>query len=254
MSRLRDAAAEARTAVGAWVLLPTVLGTETLGKAGLDYLLLDVQHSSIGWDDLLGLVQAAKVGGSDALVRVEWNDPARIMRALDLGATGVVVPMVSTPEQARQAALAVRYPPEGVRSFGPLRPGTPPDRANAEALCLPMVETAEALDHLEAIISTDGVDGVFVGPVDLALSLGLPADYTSFAPQVMDAVDEVVRLCREHGKLSGTASLSAALTQDLLSRGLHFLTFGSDNGYLRQGAARDLALVQQWSASGGPAG
>ena len=95
---------EGRTAVGAWVLLPTILGSETLGRAGLDYLLVDCQHSSITWHDLVGIVPATQVGGSATLVRVEWNDPGLIMRALDLGATGVIVPMVSTPEQAAQAA------------------------------------------------------------------------------------------------------------------------------------------------------
>ncbi len=245
MSGIREKAAAGAPAIGAWTLLPTVIGTETLAKAGFDFLLVDAQHSSVTWEQLLGLVQAAKAGGGDALVRVEWNDPARIMRALDLGATGVVVPMVSTPEQARDAARATRYPPEGFRSFGPLRMTGTAAAANEAVLCLPMIETAEALENLEAIIATEGVDGVLIGPVDLALSLGLPADYTRFADPVLDAVDEVVRLCRVHGKLAGTASLSPALTEDLLGRGVHWLCVGSDNAYVRKGAAADLELVRR---------
>jgi 4-hydroxy-2-oxoheptanedioate aldolase len=245
VNAVRAAAADGRPAVGAWVALPSGLGAEILGQVGFDFLLLDTQHGGVTWDNMLTVLQGMAASASTALVRVGWNSPELIMRALDLGAGGVVVPMVSTPQQAAEAAAATRYPPSGNRSFGPLRRGATPARANADVLCLPMIETVDGLANLEAIVATEGVDGVFVGPMDLALSLGhLALDYTAFHPAVLDAIDEVVRVCHRHHKLAGTVSLGPSGTADMLGRGIDFLTVGADGGYLRQGAQRDLALVK----------
>jgi 4-hydroxy-2-oxoheptanedioate aldolase len=239
--------AQGKPAIGAWVLLPNGVGAEILGQAGFDYLLLDTQHGGITWDNILSVLHGMATSATTALVRVGWNDPALIMRALDLGASGVIVPMVSTPEQAAAAAAATRYPPAGNRSFGPVRKMAAPQRANEDVLCLPMIETAEGMANLDAIVSIDGVDGVFVGPVDLALSLGHYAvDYTSIHPAVLEAIEEVVRVCHDHGKLAGTVSLGPAIAADMLERGIDFLTTGSDSGYLRQGAKRDLDVIKAW--------
>jgi 4-hydroxy-2-oxoheptanedioate aldolase len=234
-------------AVGSWVLQAGGLGAEILGAAGLDFLLLDAQHGGITWDNMLTVLQGMGASPTTALVRVGWNNPELIMRALDLGAGGVVVPMVSTPEEAARAAAATRYPPAGNRSFGPVRRPAPPARANEDVLCLPMVETAEGLANLEAIVTTEGVDGIFVGPVDMALALGHTAvDYSAVHPAVLDVLDEVVEVCHRHGKLAGTVTLGATGIAEMLGRGIDFLTTGSDSGYLRQGAKRDLDAVQAW--------
>jgi 4-hydroxy-2-oxoheptanedioate aldolase len=234
-------------AVGSWVLGPSGLGAEILGSAGFDFLLLDAQHGGVTWDNMLTVLQGMGTSPTTALVRVGWNNPELIMRALDLGATGVVVPMVSTPEEAARAAAATRYPPAGNRSFGPVRRPASPAQANENVLCLPMIETAEGLANLEAIVTTDGVDGVFVGPVDLALALGHTAiDYSAVHPAVLEAIEEIVRVCHLHGKLAGTVTLGATGIAEMLGRGIDFLTTGSDSGYLRQGARRDLDAVQEW--------
>jgi 4-hydroxy-2-oxoheptanedioate aldolase len=246
MNPVKNKIAKSGPAIGTWVGLASPTGAETLGRAGFDFLLLDAQHAGVTWDNMVHLLQAVAISGTPSVVRVGWNDPALIMRALDLGATGVVIPMVSTPAEAARAAAATRYPPLGNRSFGPLRNGATPDEANANVLCLPMVETAESLEHLEAIITTPGVDGVFIGPMDLALSLGHALDYGAFHPSVLQAVDDVVRLCHAHGKLAGTVSMNPSVTEDLLGRGIDFLTVGSDGGYVMQGARSDLEHVRSW--------
>jgi 4-hydroxy-2-oxoheptanedioate aldolase len=217
-------------AVGAWVLSPSGLAAEVFGSTGFDFLILDAQHGGITWDNMLTVLQGLGASTSTPLVRVGWNDPTSIMRALDLGAAGVIVPMVSTAEEAARAAGATRYPPAGYRSFGPVRRPSSPAQANENVLCLPMIETAEGLANLEEIVATEGVDGIFVGPVDMALALGHTAiDYSAVHPAALEALDEVIRVCHAHGKLAGSVTLGATGVADLLGRGVDFLTVGSDN-------------------------
>lgn len=244
MDKVREAAAAGRASFGSWVTLGDTIAAELMGRAGYDWVILDTQHGGITWDNMLPVMQALDLGGTRALVRVGWTDQMQIMRAMDLGALGVIVPMVSTPEQAAFAAQAIRYPPRGIRSFGPVRtyyatPGGPPE----EPLCFVMIETAEALANLDAIAATPGVDGLFVGPVDLALSLGLGPALTM--PQaVLDGIDRVVAACGKHGKIAGCAALGNA--PDLAKRGVQFLTLGNDAGLVRRGAAADVAQIRQW--------
>jgi 4-hydroxy-2-oxoheptanedioate aldolase len=248
MDKVREAVSANRPTYGSWVTLGDPISVELMGKAGYDWVILDTQHGGITWDNMLGCMQALDLGGTRALVRVGWTDPMQIMRAMDLGALGVIVPMVSNADQARIAAQAVRYPPHGIRSFGPVRnyyavPGGPPQ----EPLCLVMIETAEALDNLDAIAATPGVDGLFVGPVDLAYSLGLgPA--LVMPDQVLSAIDEVVAACRRHGVISGCAALGNA--PELARRGVQFLTLGNDAGMVRKSAAADVAQIKEWRAAG----
>ncbi|WP_405182606.1 aldolase/citrate lyase family protein [Nocardia sp. NBC_01377] len=150
--------------------------------------------------NLLPVIQAVELGGGASLVRVAMNQPDLIMRALDVGAIGVVVPMVSTPAQARAAADATRYPPHGTRSFGPVRNFYGVEAAAAVSTCLFMIETAEGLDNVDEIAATPAVDGLFVGPADLGLALGVglggmnPTNET-----VLSAVATVVRAAEAHG-------------------------------------------------------
>ncbi|SEO82563.1 HpcH/HpaI aldolase family protein [Trujillonella endophytica] len=250
MNPIRAKVDSGSPAVGAWVLSPSGLAAEVFGSTGFDFLILDAQHGGITWDNMLAVLQGLGASTSTPLVRVGWNDPTSIMRALDLGAAGVIVPMVSTAEEAARAAGATRYPLDGYRSFGPVRKPSSPAQANENVLCLPMIETAEGLANLEEIVATPGVDGIFVGPVDMALALGHTAiDYSAVHPAALEALDEVIRVCHAHGKLAGSVTLGATGVADLLGRGVDFLTVGSDNAYLRQGARRDLDTVAAWLAS-----
>lgn len=247
MDKIRSALATGQPSFGSWIALADSAAAEVMGKAGYDWAILDTQHGGINWDDLLAVLQALDLGGTAGLVRTGWNDPAQIMRALDLGAAGVIVPMVSTRQQAEAAAQAVRYPPHGIRSYGPVRNYYVAAGAEArEPLCFVMIETAEALANLDAIAATPGVDGLFVGPVDLALSLGLGPALTMPA-EVLSAIDDVTAACHRHRKIPGAAALGLSNAQALAERGVLFLTISSDIGMLRRGAAADLAQARSWS-------
>jgi 4-hydroxy-2-oxoheptanedioate aldolase len=225
--------------------LGDTLSAELMGRAGFDWLVLDGQHGGVNEANMLPLLQAVELGGTPGLVRVKWNEPAQIMRALDLGAAGVIVPMVSSAEEARIAAQAVRYPPLGIRSFGRVRGYyQTADPQAAEPLCLVMIETREALANLDAIAKTPGVDGLFIGPVDLAISMGLGPSLNP-PPEVLDAVAEVASACTRHGVICGAATSGTEAARSMRERGARFLTLGSDAGFLRRGAAAEVARVRE---------
>ena len=246
MNVIQEAMLAGRPTCGIWGAGPSALTAETMGRSGLDWVLLDLQHGAVTDADLLPVVQAIELGGSKALVRVAKNDPALIMRALDLGAIGVVVPMVNTAEEARAAASATRYPPAGTRSFGPIRRFYGLDAASASTTCLVMIETAEALANLEDIAATPGVDGLFVGPVDLGLALGAGLQMGA-NPIVDDAITRVIAVARAHGLIAGAAGLNPQHAEALLAAGARLVTLGSDAGHLAAGMAADVARVKSWT-------
>ncbi|HEX7819325.1 MAG TPA: aldolase/citrate lyase family protein [Sphingobium sp.] len=248
MAGIGETAAAGRTSFGSWITIANPLSAEAMARAGFDWLILDAQHGGVTPDNLPGLLQAVELGGTQAIVRVAWNDPAQIMRALDLGAGGVIVPMVSSAEDARRAVEAVRYPPLGQRSFGKLRTPYAPSASTAqEPLCLVMIETAAALARLDEIAATPGIDGLFVGPADLSLSMGF-AFTTDLAPEVMTAIATVVTAAGRHGILSGSASFGSDNAMALVAMGMGFITLGSDMGMIRRGAAAEVGHARQWTA------
>ena len=152
MNRIRLALSEHRASFGAWSVLPGSLTAEVMGGAGFDWVIIDAQHGGPAVGDLVPMIQALQLGGTPAVVRVPWTDQPTIMRVLDYGAAGVLVPMVNTAEDAAAAASAMRYPPEGIRSYGQTRSTyRSTAEANADVVLLVMIETAEALDNLDAL-------------------------------------------------------------------------------------------------------
>jgi 4-hydroxy-2-oxoheptanedioate aldolase len=246
MNRIREALRQGQPSFGGWSTLADGVSAELMGGAGFDWVIVDTQHGSVTNADLVRVVQALAIGGTSAVVRVPWTDAATIMRVLDVGAAGVIVPMVNTPEEAALAASALHYPPEGIRSMGPTRGGfVSTAAANEDAVLLVMIETAEALERVEEIAAVPGVDGLFVGPVDLGLSLGLPLDWTGTSPEVLAAMDRIVAAAEAAGVFVGTVSSSGDHAKDLVQRGVKFVSLGADVGYIRAGIAKDAAVVQE---------
>jgi 4-hydroxy-2-oxoheptanedioate aldolase len=257
MNKIRAALTEGRPSFGGWSTMADSLSAELMGGAGFDWVIVDTQHGSVTGPDLVKVIQALALGGTPAVVRVPWTDEATIMRALDVGAAGVIVPMVNSAEEAAACASAMRYPPDGIRSMGPTRGAyASPEAANADVVLLVMIETAEALERVDEIAAVPGVDGLFVGPIDLALSLGLPLDWTGRHPDVLAAMDTIVAAAEKAGIFVGTVSSGAAHAKDLVGRGVKFVSLGADVGYVRAGIALDAAVLAELRAapSAGSAG
>lgn len=244
-NRILQAKAEGSVTFGAWQSLGNSVAAENLARQGFDWIIIDTQHGSIEWEHVAAVMQGIENAGVGSVIRVGWNSPRLIMRALDLGALGVVVPMISTVKDAVRARDAVRYPPMGNRSFGPIRRCYSLDEAAPDVACLLMVETAEGLNNVEAIAATPGIDGLFIGPADLALSLGLPLA-AIFDRPVLAAVERVVAACRKNGIIAGAASFSQDSARELLNRGITLVTLGSDLGYMLRGARQDADFVSQF--------
>lgn len=237
---------------GAWLTLTDPLAGYLLASAGFSWLCIDEQHGGAGPADtaaLIGAATAATAGSGPAaevLVRVPWNRPEHIGRALDSGARGVIVPMVDSAAEAADAAAACRYPPRGRRSWGPSRTGYAVPGAglvsesNDRVLCLVMIETPAALDRVEEIAAVPGVDGIFVGPFDLSIALGRPVDDV-LADGAPDApLPRIIAACRAAGVVAGAYAGSVERAATLRERGFDLLAVASDTELL-QSAARAAA-------------
>lgn len=228
---------------GTWLAIGSYQTAEIMGQVGFDWVILDTQHGGMSEADLLPILQALNSTSTPVLVRVNWLDPALIMRAGDLGADGVVIPMVNTPEDAERAVQAIRYPPRGIRSFGPLR-NYYMGGQNEEAVCLCMIETVEAYENLEAIAATPGLDGLLVGPADLALSMGL--DFSMMmSEQVLDAIEKVAGACKKHGLIAASVGFGRDNIEEQLRRGVTFITAGADSLFLRQAATQEVEQLKK---------
>ncbi|SDR93895.1 4-hydroxy-2-oxoheptanedioate aldolase [Friedmanniella luteola] len=242
--------------LGYWVALDAPPATERLAATGYDFVVLDAQHGLI--DDrgvLAGLtaVDAARsvpgAPGAVGVVRVAANDPTPIGRALDSGAAGVIVPLVSSAAEAAGAVRAARYPPDGIRSFGPLRSGLrvgpSPVESNAALVVLAMVETPGGLADVAAIAATPGLDGLFVGPNDLRLALGAPTpDDPAFDEQLEAALVAVREACDAAGIAAGLFTTSGEQAARRLAEGFTFVCVSGDLTHLEQAARDHLAVAR----------
>jgi 4-hydroxy-2-oxoheptanedioate aldolase len=220
-----------------------------MAAAGLDWVCIDQQHGWNAGQDCTDLVAAVRAAGAHALVRVSWNRPEEIGRALDGGAEGVIVPMVESAAEARAAVAAARYAPQGRRSWGAARapysavPADPPT-ANAATACLLMIESAQAVQHVEEIAAVEGVDGIFLGPFDLALALGVPLDELLADRGPGSALGRVVAACRQHGIVAAAYGGSVPRAQALREHGFTVLAVGSDDALLTDASATLVAQAR----------
>ena len=229
VQQLRDAL----PVVGLWANIHSSLTAEAAALAGADYVVVDEQHGVVDPSAMASMLQAIQLGGAAPLVRVARNDPWLIGHALDLGALGVIVPMVTTAP--RQAAAARRLPLRPRRACA--RIGVVRGEREAEPLCLVMIETRAGLERLDEIAATPGLDGIYIGPSDLALSLGLEPTRRLEHPPVLEAIERIRARCAEGGLSAGLHCLDSGRRRALLRPGLR-----SDHGRRRHGVpARALA-------------
>ena len=237
-----------KASLGIWSNLPDIHLAEMLGRTGADWICFDLQHGLMDYGDLTRLLPAVCGLPVTPLVRVAANQPDQIGKVLDVGAEGVIVPMVSTVEEAQRAVAACYYPPLGQRSCGPMRPAMLEgfnylETANEQVACVVMIETEEGLRNVDAIAAVDGVDGLFVGPMDLCYGLGLPpGDFNN--SRFREAVESIVAACRKHGRAVGMFGYSPEMARESLASGFHFASAGSDISFFRTGLVQALAKAR----------
>lgn len=246
---VREVWSEGRTAFGLWSAIPSSFSVELVASAGFDYVCVDQQHGLVDYASMVPMLQAIGAAGAAPVTRVLSNDPFRIMKALDAGALGVIVPLVNNADEAERAVAACRYPPHGDRSYGPIRAATvigsrDPEDLAGEVLCIVMVETRKGLEKVEEIAAVPGLDGIYVGPADLALSLGLPPTTTVTEPEHVKAVSQVKEACQRRGIAAGIQASSGECARKYAEAGFDMVTVATDAALLRDAARREMIAAR----------
>jgi len=258
MTTLRELWDRGGVTVGGWCVIPSAFSAELMGRAGFDWVSIDTQHGLIGYDQMAPMLQALSITGTPAFVRVPWNTPGDIMKALDAGAQGVIVPMVNSADDARRVVGACRYPPDGYRSWGPIRAalgvdGYSPATGNRRVVVAVMIETAAGVAAADEILAVPGVDAVYVGPNDLAISHGMSPSADAFDEDHARLVEQVLAAARRHGVVPGIHCGSIDVARRWRERGFRMFNVTSDAIFLRTGATDVVKAMAGQPSPTGPA-
>jgi 4-hydroxy-2-oxoheptanedioate aldolase len=242
-------------AFGAWSSIGSPYVAELLALEGFHYVCFDQQHGLIGYDTLVPMLHAVARTQATPIARVPQVDSAWIAKTLDAGAEGIVIPMVNSREDAEHAVAACRYFPEGNRSYGPMRAvqtlGGDPSVVNIEVACVVMIETTDAVNNADEICSVPGVDAVYIGPADLAITLGLKPGLDIQPGAHADAIEKVLKACKSHGIAAGIQCGSGQRAIERAEQGFTMITVGSDANFLRAAARSELAKTSTFLARPG---
>ncbi|MDT5109824.1 MAG: hypothetical protein QOE20_1714 [Mycobacterium sp.] len=248
-SRLDQALADRSQIFGGWVVGPTILGPESFAQTGYDYVGFDVQHGELDDADVALLLNRLEHVPIATAVRLPSTAPAPIGRVLDAGADAIIVAMIETAEQAAEAVAATRFAPRGVRSFGPLRASLGVDVAALESRVsvYAMVETARGLAAVDEICAVPGLSGIYVGPADLAISMGHGLSDAWTHPDVLDAMAQIVAAATAAGLVSCVHAGDGTIGNTAARMGFRMITLASESQALRKGAAIHLAAANALS-------
>ncbi len=232
-------------AIGVTAGLGSPIACEQLSRAGFDFVMVDNQHGSFNDESTAHAFRYIALGDAVPMARVSWNDFGAIGRLLDRGAMGIIVPMVNTVEEARAAANAMRFPPRGARSTGGIHAihyGADYDKWINEQLFLAVqIETVQAVEHAEEILGVDGIDGCWIGPADLAKSMGADRSTAKGKQDHFEMCLRVAEACKKTGKIAG---ISGDLDTTLwIKNGFRFITAAYDGGLMLDGARHALELA-----------
>lgn len=249
-NKIKEIWRDGKCATLGWLSVAHGFTAEIMARQGFDALCVDLQHGTSEANDVLPMLQAISQTETVPIVRVAWNDPASIMRALDLGAYGIIVPLVNTAEEAAMAVSACRYPPVGMRSSGPVRAvhyGGPDyfTHANDEIIVMAMIETKEGLANLDAICATPGLDAVYIGPADLSFALGLAPRADNPDPLHLSTCDKILEAAHKHGIKAVMHCASAEFAAGAAKRGFDMVMLTSDLNCMVAGARMQLDALKE---------
>jgi 4-hydroxy-2-oxoheptanedioate aldolase len=253
---IRDIWRRGGCVLNGWLHLPDGFASELMAHQGWDSLTIDLQHGVVDYAAALGMLQAIATTATIPLARVPWNEPGIIMKMLDAGCYGIICPLINTRADCEAFVGACRYPPRGYRSFGPLRAALYAGadyaaRAEQLVITMAMIETRQAVENIEQIVQTPGLDALYIGPSDLGQSLGLGATMDPTEPEVLAAIDQVLDTARRHGIVVGMHTGSVEYAQRMADKGMQLLTIGSDARLMAAAAQHTVAAFK--GAAGGAA-
>jgi len=254
VNRLRTLWQHGDAALCAWLSIPSNFSAELMAHAGFDCLTIDMQHGLIDYQVAVTMLQAISTTDAVPLARVAWNDPGTIMKLLDAGCYGIICPMINHAAEAAAFAAACRYPPLGMRSYGPKRAmlyagNDYPEYANETILAIAMIETAEGLANVDEIAALPGIDALYIGPADLSLSLGRQQRIDQTDPVMVEALETVLAAARRHGKVAGLHTGSPEYALAMIEKGFRFVTVATDASFLENEARRVVAVARHANPS-----
>ena len=241
-NKLKKIFAEGKAVVNGWLQIPSSFSAEVMAHQGWDSLTIDMQHGVIDYSHALQMLQAISTTDVVPMTRVNWNEPGQIMKILDAGSYGVICPMISNREQAEKFVQTCLYPHEGYRSFGPIRGllyggNDYVKHANKEILKLAMIENKEALNNLDKIMSTPGLDGIYIGPADLSLAIGTePGFDKEKSSPTFPVIENILKHAKKNNIVAGIHNATPEYATKMIEMGFQLVTVGSDQGYMSAGA------------------
>lgn len=252
-NRLRTIWKSGGAVVNGWLGIPNSFSAETMAHQGWDSLVIDLQHGVIDYSGMLPMLQAISTTNVVPIVRVPWLEPGILMKALDAGAYAVICPMVNSREDAEKLVAYTHYAPQGTRSFGPIRAllyggADYPKHANETIVTFAMIETKKALDNLDDILSTPGLDAIYIGPSDLSLALGCAPVFDDVDPPVVEAIDHILARAKAHGVVAGIHNGTPEAALKRIAKGFQFVTIASDARLMAAGAQGVMAKMRAGQA------
>jgi 4-hydroxy-2-oxoheptanedioate aldolase len=252
-NRLRALWKSGGAALNGWLAIPNSFSAETMAHQGWDSLTVDMQHGMVDYQAMVTMLQAISTTDTVPVVRVPWLEPGILMKTLDAGAYGVICPMVNTREDAQKLVAWTHYAPRGTRSFGPVRAALYggadyPQHANDTIVTFAMIETAQALDNLDDIMSVEGLDAIYIGPSDLSLSLGCRPTMDDLEPKAAQAVDHILARAKAHGLVAGIHNMGTEAALQRIAKGFQFVTVSSDARLIAAGAQQIVARMRAGAA------
>jgi len=235
--------------VNGWLAIPSVFSAETMAHQGWDSLTVDLQHGLVDYQAAVPMLTAISTTSTMPVVRVPWLEPGIIMKVLDAGAYGVICPMVNTREDAQRLVAYTHYAPQGTRSFGPVRAllyggADYAQYANDTIVTSAMIETRQALDNLDSILSVEGLDAIYIGPSDLSLALGCKPSFEDVEPPVAQAIQHILDRAKAHKVVPGIHTGSADGALQRIGMGFQFVTISSDARLLASAAQAAMAKMR----------
>ena len=248
-NKLRALWAQGKAAVNGWLAIPNSFAAEVMAHQGWDTLTIDMQHGVVDYQAMVGMLQAISTTPTVPVVRVPWLEPGIIMKTLDAGAYAIICPMINTREDAQKLVAYSHYAPRGTRSFGPVRAllyggADYPAEANDTIVTFAMIETAQALDNLDDILSVEGLDAIYIGPSDLSLALGCKPTFDDVEPKVAQAIAHILARAQAHGVVAGIHNGRPDVARARIAKGFRFTTVSSDARLMAAGAQDVLAAMR----------